>query len=80
MTHGRSLHRTVDFDFRALIARERYKLMIGTVVPRPIALVTTLDAEGLDAVARLGGDTCVTTRDRFEMKTPKLDEWRARTA
>ncbi|MGQ9367892.1 flavin reductase family protein [Azospirillum sp. ST 5-10] len=37
---------TVDFDFRALSARERYKLMIGTVVPRPIALVTTVDPDG----------------------------------
>jgi flavin reductase (DIM6/NTAB) family NADH-FMN oxidoreductase RutF len=36
----------VTFDFRALSAREKYKLMIGTVVPRPIALVTTVDAQG----------------------------------
>jgi len=37
---------TVDFDFRALSARDRYKLMIGTIVPRPIALVTTVDPLG----------------------------------
>jgi flavin reductase (DIM6/NTAB) family NADH-FMN oxidoreductase RutF len=37
---------TIAFDFRKLSARERYKLMIGTVVPRPIALVTTVDLEG----------------------------------
>lgn len=37
---------TVAFDFRALSAQERYKLMIGTIVPRPIALVTTVDAAG----------------------------------
>ena len=36
----------VPFDFRKLSARERYKLMIGTVVPRPIALVTTVDPTG----------------------------------
>ncbi|KQT85257.1 flavin reductase family protein [Aurantimonas sp. Leaf443] len=36
----------VAFDFAALSARERYKIMIGTVVPRPIALVTTLDEAG----------------------------------
>ncbi|MDI4235747.1 flavin reductase family protein [Bradyrhizobium sp. 31Argb] len=36
----------VTFDFRKLSARERYKLMIGTVVPRPIALVTTVDPTG----------------------------------
>ncbi|KFC61698.1 Flavin reductase domain protein FMN-binding protein [Devosia sp. LC5] len=34
------------FDFSELTARERYKLMIGTVVPRPIALVTTVDEQG----------------------------------
>ena len=34
------------FDFAALSPRDRYKLIIGTVVPRPIALVTTVDAEG----------------------------------
>src|SRR3984957_12353455 len=36
----------VTFDFRTLSARDRYKLMIGTVVPRPIALVTTVDPQG----------------------------------
>ncbi|MGK6315896.1 flavin reductase family protein [Neorhizobium sp. DT-125] len=34
------------FDFTALSARDKYKLMIGTIVPRPIALVTTVDEEG----------------------------------
>lgn len=37
---------SVAFDFRALSERERYKLMIGTIVPRPIALVTTVDPLG----------------------------------
>jgi flavin reductase (DIM6/NTAB) family NADH-FMN oxidoreductase RutF len=37
---------TVGFDFAALTPRERYKILIGTVVPRPIAWVTTMDAEG----------------------------------
>jgi flavin reductase (DIM6/NTAB) family NADH-FMN oxidoreductase RutF len=36
----------VSFDFRELSARDKYKLMIGTVVPRPIALVTTIDPQG----------------------------------
>jgi flavin reductase (DIM6/NTAB) family NADH-FMN oxidoreductase RutF len=36
----------VTFDFRELSARDKYKLLIGTVVPRPIALVTTVDPEG----------------------------------
>jgi flavin reductase (DIM6/NTAB) family NADH-FMN oxidoreductase RutF len=34
------------FDFSALTERERYKLLIGTVIPRPIALVTTLSRDG----------------------------------
>ncbi|CCM76924.1 flavin reductase family protein [Rhizobium mesoamericanum] len=37
---------TVSFDFKALGERDRYKLMIGTIIPRPIALVTTVDEHG----------------------------------
>jgi flavin reductase (DIM6/NTAB) family NADH-FMN oxidoreductase RutF len=37
---------STEFDFRQLSAHERYKLMIGTIVPRPIALVTTVDLQG----------------------------------
>lgn len=37
---------TTTFDFAALTPRERYKLLIGTVVPRPIAWVTTVDTSG----------------------------------
>lgn len=36
----------VHFDFAALTERERYKLLIGTVIPRPIAFVTTLSQDG----------------------------------
>jgi flavin reductase (DIM6/NTAB) family NADH-FMN oxidoreductase RutF len=38
--------KTVDFAFAALTPRERYKILIGTVVPRPIAWVTTVNGEG----------------------------------
>jgi flavin reductase (DIM6/NTAB) family NADH-FMN oxidoreductase RutF len=34
------------FDFAKLSARDRYKLLIGVVVPRPIALVTSVDEAG----------------------------------
>ncbi len=34
------------FDFAALTPHERYKLLIGSVIPRPIALVTTLGRDG----------------------------------
>ncbi|WP_413989154.1 flavin reductase family protein [Labrys okinawensis] len=36
----------IHFDFAKLSARERYKLLIGTVIPRPIALVTTMSKAG----------------------------------
>ncbi|RXT23780.1 flavin reductase [Rhizobium leguminosarum] len=36
----------ISFDFKQLSERERYKLMIGTIIPRPIALVTTVDENG----------------------------------
>ncbi|MCQ4159085.1 flavin reductase family protein [Roseomonas sp. GC11] len=37
---------STGFDFARLSARERYKILIGTVIPRPIAWVTTRDAAG----------------------------------
>jgi flavin reductase (DIM6/NTAB) family NADH-FMN oxidoreductase RutF len=40
------VHNHVHFDFGELSARDRYKLMIGTVIPRPIAFVTTVDEHG----------------------------------
>jgi len=36
----------MHFDFAQIPAHERYKLLVSTVVPRPIALVTTVNAEG----------------------------------
>jgi len=34
------------FDFATLPARERYKLMVSTIVPRPIAWIVTQDLQG----------------------------------
>jgi flavin reductase (DIM6/NTAB) family NADH-FMN oxidoreductase RutF len=39
------------FDFAELAPGERYKLLGGLVVPRPIALVTTRDRDGRDNAA-----------------------------
>ena len=36
----------LEFDFKAISNHERYNLIIGLVAPRPIALVTSLDASG----------------------------------
>jgi len=37
----------MEIDFRALSAYQRYKLMASLIVPRPIALVTTLGPDGV---------------------------------
>ncbi len=37
----------MQFDFATLTANQRYKLLSSTVVPRPIAWVVTINAEGL---------------------------------
>lgn len=34
------------FDFSAISPRERYKLLLSTIVPRPIAWIVTVDASG----------------------------------
>ena len=39
-----------------------------------------IDPARLDAIARLGGNTCATIRDRFEMLTPTLEEFEAMAA
>ena len=36
----------MDFDFERLAADDRYKILTSTVVPRPIAWVTTLSKNG----------------------------------
>ena len=38
---------TIRFDFAELSAPQRYKLLCGLVVPRPIALITTISADGV---------------------------------
>jgi flavin reductase (DIM6/NTAB) family NADH-FMN oxidoreductase RutF len=36
----------VQFDFKRMAPAERYKLLLATVLPRPIAWITTKDASG----------------------------------
>ena len=38
---------SLAFNFAELAPKDRYKLLIGTVIPRPIALITTLSADGV---------------------------------
>ncbi len=49
----------VSFDFAALNPRERYKLLIGAVVPRPIALVTTISKAGIVNAAPFSFFNCL---------------------
>jgi len=48
-----------SFDFAHLSEREKYKLLIGAVVPRPIALVTTVDLEGRVNAAPISFFNCL---------------------
>lgn len=50
---------TIEFSFPALTPRERYKLLIGTVVPRPIALVTTIGPDGVANAAPFSFFNCL---------------------
>ena len=36
----------MQFDFKKMAPAERYKLLLATVLPRPIAWITTKDAAG----------------------------------
>ena len=50
---------TTTFDFAALAPRDRYKLMIGAIVPRPIAWVTTVDTAGIINAAPFSFFNCL---------------------
>ncbi len=54
-----TLTATTAFDFAALSPRERYKLMIGAIVPRPIAWVTTVDTNGVVNAAPFSFFNCL---------------------
>ncbi|MBM09092.1 MAG: nitrilotriacetate monooxygenase [Magnetovibrio sp.] len=41
----------MEIDFREIDPKLRYKLLISTVIPRPIALVSTRGSEGTDNIA-----------------------------
>ena len=49
----------ISFAFSALTPRERYKLLIGAVVPRPIALVTTISKDGIVNAAPFSFFNCL---------------------
>jgi flavin reductase (DIM6/NTAB) family NADH-FMN oxidoreductase RutF len=41
----------MEFDFTQLAAQDRYRLLVSFVAPRPIALITTIDANGCNNAA-----------------------------
>ena len=47
MMDSRAPEGHTHFDFSRLTGREKYKLIIGTVIPRPVAFVTTVDENGV---------------------------------
>jgi flavin reductase (DIM6/NTAB) family NADH-FMN oxidoreductase RutF len=49
------------FDFSKLSPRDRYKLLIGTVIPRPIAFVTTVDERGVVNAAPFSSFNCLSS-------------------
>jgi flavin reductase (DIM6/NTAB) family NADH-FMN oxidoreductase RutF len=51
----------VHFDFSKLSPRDRYKLLIGTVIPRPIAFVTTVDERGVVNAAPFSFFNCLSS-------------------
>lgn len=48
----------MEFDFTTLPPKDRYRLLIGSVVPRPIALVTTRDEHGVPNAAPFSFFNC----------------------
>jgi flavin reductase (DIM6/NTAB) family NADH-FMN oxidoreductase RutF len=48
----------MEFDFTTLPPKDRYRLLVGAVVPRPIALVTTQDEAGLNNAAPFSFFNC----------------------
>lgn len=48
----------MEFDFTTLPPKDRYRLLIGSVVPRPIALVTTRDERGIPNAAPFSFFNC----------------------
>jgi flavin reductase (DIM6/NTAB) family NADH-FMN oxidoreductase RutF len=48
----------MEFDFTTLPPKDCYRLLIGSVVPRPIALVTTRDEQGVPNAAPFSFFNC----------------------
>lgn len=49
------------FDFSMLNARDRYKLLIGTIIPQPIAFITPVDEHGRISATPFSLFNCLST-------------------
>ena len=79
----------MQFDFESMTVLERYRLLLATVLPRPIAWVTTRGAAGAINAAPFsffnvfGSDPATVgigirgcSRTRFEMAAIALEDWK----
>jgi len=64
----------LHFDLASLSARDRYKLLIGTVIPRPIAFVTTVDEHGRPNAAPYSFFNCLSA-DPAPRSTSTSERW-----
>jgi flavin reductase (DIM6/NTAB) family NADH-FMN oxidoreductase RutF len=62
----------VQVDLRVPDPTTMYKLLIGCVVPRPIAWVSSVDADGVCNLAPFSYFMAI-THDIFEMRRPAVD-------
>jgi hypothetical protein len=71
----------MQFDIDSMAATDRYELLLGTVVPRPIALVTTISSDGMINAAPFSayGGTFRTSRINLAMSVHKADSTVARS-
>ncbi|MCC6606026.1 MAG: flavin reductase family protein [Anaerolineae bacterium] len=66
------------FNPEELTNRDRYKLMIGSIVPRPIAWVSTIDAEGRPNLAPFSFFTAVCSNPMTLLFSPGWSDVRGR--
>jgi hypothetical protein len=69
----------MQFDIDKMAAMDRYVLLLSTIVPRPIALVTSISSEGAIELKLIGGmhdaRWYAKLSGRFAMDRPSWAEW-----
>ena len=64
----------MEIDFAQLTAYQRYKLMASLIVPRPIALVTTLGANGV-AFRKANTPKRIVMAQRMRLRVMSVIRW-----